>query len=685
MGTGWESGKIAPVKKKKQSEWIGRHNRKDLSELAGKESSEKENVSKQNRRFGGMIGNHQRRNLMENIAEKNGLKAAQANAEKMGAMQEVSVMRRASLAQLHNALKKSKRGDVHISKESVYYREVNTALESINSAMGENFSIDMKGNLEKLVNMESLYQQLISACGIYVAKDKDVQARKEIVLEIEKQASKDILGLAAARSEFCSLSVEEQAQKNWNEIIDKVRTVKMSVKDFSKLEKASGGQASEVLKMKGENVQIEGADGTKQAISDLHFFKPEDEIDLNQKTIGMMIINNVLERFPKLSKSDRKKITDFAGKLEEPDSNYKKPKGLSEMGEMALTLLLNNAKGALVTKDNLLEPSGILEEGGKVNMTKRNVATSRFAALLGLDYLVAKSESVEVYDEATNQIIRGNLMEKADGIEAKKFLPEFKKNHSVGTSMFATAKAQKDLVNLQVLDVLCGQMDRHDGNFMIQVEGGDTITGIKGIDNDASFGNNVDVVLMDRNGKERHDRRVYDIENGKMALPYMDKNLAERILVLEPDVIRFALKGLISDREIESAIIRLNMMKKAIATTKNKQPERFLEEDQWNEETAQTMIKQEWKARSLMRGYQDTIFAMQKKIHPEISKIKPENRTEEQREIWNNTALKIQRELKHNMYSEYASNSNYFGRFMVSSMGYQFLPDSMPELKTMKK
>lgn len=51
-----------------------------------------------------------------------------------------------------------------------------------------------------------------------------------------------------------------------------------------------------------------------------------------------------------------------------------------------------------------------------------------------------------------------------------------------------TANLQKGLLDLQVLDVLCGQVDRHAHNFFVQVNGNEVK--ITGIDNDTAFGKN---------------------------------------------------------------------------------------------------------------------------------------------------------------------------------------------------
>lgn len=48
----------------------------------------------------------------------------------------------------------------------------------------------------------------------------------------------------------------------------------------------------------------------------------------------------------------------------------------------------------------------------------------------------------------------------------------------------------KQIADLQALDFLCGNVDRHDGNFSFQIskDRPPRVLGIKGFDNDTSFG-----------------------------------------------------------------------------------------------------------------------------------------------------------------------------------------------------
>lgn len=615
-----------------------------------------------------------------------------------------TAMSRDPMSDLYHKLRTSKRGGLHRhSGNSEQYEGVMRILGSINAAMGQGFSADSRSNIRQVQNMEAMYRQLITICDAYIDQasvrfSHRGRQRSRLVRQIRELAVQDMVGLAEARMELRSMPEEQQAGKSWREIVEKARMVHLRVRDFSRLNKATGGQASEVLKIKdnggaaeGTSVRVQGADGSEEALSQLHFFKPEDEFDLEQATIAGKIVNKILERFPQLSEEDKAAIRQVAMASEEGE--LQEPAGLSEQGKLAFAVLQANERGAGTTFRSLMDPSGIAAEGGKINMTKRNVATSRMAALLGLEHLVAKSQEVEIFDEATNQSIRGNLMEKAEGISLQEDLFQgVAAAKGSGHAIKVSSGAQRDLLNLQILDVLCGQMDRHMGNIMVTLDrqtpineeapitGEETVTGIQAIDNDAAFGTNTDVVGMEL--PDRSDRRVYDPETGEITLPYMDKNLAERILELSPEVVRFALQGLITEAEIEAALKRLEMMQSAIRKSFEKSPDKFLEDDQWNDNTAQELFDRSWNAEGNLDDERDAEQnRLLKETIPDIMAIPPGKRTKEQQETFRRVDGEIRTMLRTKYRARHMNESNYFGRVLIKGMNLFNLRGEAPRLR----
>ncbi len=573
-----------------------------------------------------------------------------------------AALSRAPLNDLYQRLRASKRGGLHLrSGNSIYYENIMSALGRINTGMSQGFSADLKSNLEMLVNMEALYQELLQACQAYISRSASTRAgqdRMDIVSQIQKLAGHDIVGLSAARSTFLSLPEQEQAQKSWNELIDEARMVHLTVNDLYGGNKTEGGQVSESYKFNAGQAALRDVNGGETPLTDTVFFKPEDEYDMTKSAHEAKIANKILERFPNMSKGEKSLIQKWAN----GDKKVKLDK-LSEEGKFAVDMIrsrVGNGTSMNTLFDDLMNPAKIQGTDGKVNMTKRNVATSRMAAIFGLEHMVAKSETAEIYDKTTGTTVRGNLMEKAEGVEGNKFAENFRKNHDKDTTAFITPTAQRDLMNLQVFDVLCGQVDRHMGNYMVTTEGDDTITGIKAIDNDGAFG-----TITDVNGGAKHDRRVYDPESGELVVPYMDKALAARILAVSPDVVRYALKGLIADEEIEAAVTRLEMMQKAIASAGE---ERFLEDDQWNDDTAETLFRADVDTAAL--DIADMTMQLLWERIPEIMSKKISDRTEEEDKRYSEEYTKAEQIAKRIVKQQIKNKQNYLGSMMKEVMGY---------------
>ncbi len=585
--------------------------------------------------------------------------AGAQRAEQQEAVESANLAR-TSLSALYTSLKDSKRGGLHLgSGNSELYNAVMSSLGLIDTAMRKRFTADVTTNLGQLYEMEQLYGALISACSAYTARAPKTaagQARKDIVLQIQAIASRDMVSLGSVRSDFCKLPPQEQSNKDWNALLDETRTVHLRTEDFSKLDKAGGGQASEVYKLKGSNTTVAaGQDATP--LEELHFFKPEDEIDLDAGSFKAMGFQAMVRRYPDLPKKDRQALQRWyleGGEL---------PEKLSPQAAEAKEYMVARQSGMDVTVGQLMEVSGIREEGGKANTTRRNVATSRMASLLGVGGLVARSETAEMHDEATGKTVRGNLMEKAKGMEYDAYRSKHLDHQKEIAQPEVTGGFQRDMVNLQVLDYICGQVDRHQSNMMYQADESGKLTGLQGIDNDAAFGTNLDVtVLKDHN---RSDRRVFDPSTGELTLPYMDKNLAMRIRELDPKAVRFALAGLLTEAEVEAAVKRLEMTKASVTKGLEETPEKFLEDEEWNDDTALDLIESDYQAqRRDMRSYMDEFSPIIEEEKKKYLKEHPDDKE---------GANKFERTLisKYNVESidKYYSRGNYFGRGMLQFMG----------------
>ena len=193
--------------------------------------------------------------------------------------------------------------------------------------------------------------------------------------------------------------------------------------------------------------------------------------------------------------------------------------------------------------------------GSTIN--RRNNAMSDCAELLGLDGLIAKSAPMTI--KHNGQIIHGSFMNVAEGISNEDLV------HAAAADSFGcgtehltvSASGYRAMSNMQILDYICGNVDRHLGNMFYTVEnvnGKPQITGIQGIDNDSSFG------------------RLS--AQGDLTLSYMsnlndikviDKALADRLVKVSNEELERTIRPAgLSAEEVRYALVRLDNLRDRI-------------------------------------------------------------------------------------------------------------------------
>ncbi len=192
------------------------------------------------------------------------------------------------------------------------------------------------------------------------------------------------------------------------------------------------------------------------------------------------------------------------------------------------------------------------------NINRRNTAMSDCAELLGIPDTVAKSTSMTVING--DNIMHGSFMVNAQGVSYEHLMKET--NPKGVKDITLTPSAYKELSNMQVLDFLCGNIDRHAANLFYKLDTSDPfevkIVGVQGIDNDASFGR-IDAQVSSQG-------KVYDRMSLIEDIKVMDKALADKIKNTGFDTFetKFRLAGL-SKQEISAAYERFEMVKSALA------------------------------------------------------------------------------------------------------------------------
>jgi hypothetical protein len=178
--------------------------------------------------------------------------------------------------------------------------------------------------------------------------------------------------------------------------------------------------------------------------------------------------------------------------------------------------------------------------------------------LFGTDVIVGSSLQIDL---KTGYV---SVMNVADGNSADKFYPVNSKEHAeqINEQLRNIEKKSKEhdyklprnqelplevidisnpsvqvgALELGTLDYICGQYDRHSGNFFISKDENNNYK-FHGIDNDGSFG-------------------LRETKAPEVILPFITPNLKEKILNLKPDEVVDALKGLVDRGEKGDEILK---------------------------------------------------------------------------------------------------------------------------------
>lgn len=203
--------------------------------------------------------------------------------------------------------------------------------------------------------------------------------------------------------------------------------------------------------------------------------------------------------------------------------------------------------------------TGIVAKPGS-SVAGRSIAMTNVANILGVSNLVAKAVPMTIKEDGKE--ISGVFMEKAVGGNID--------NDNLHTTDFMLidkdsfeSEALKQMADLQVLDYLCQNVDRHYANMLYTVSPEGKITGIQGIDNDTSFGT----------AKSPFD---FSMQNGTPLneITVMTRGMADKIRELQPEVLEAALSNLgLDEKEITAASDRLaNLKSRLIEKKVNKRP-----------------------------------------------------------------------------------------------------------------
>ena len=189
------------------------------------------------------------------------------------------------------------------------------------------------------------------------------------------------------------------------------------------------------------------------------------------------------------------------------------------------------------------------------NIDCRNSAMTDVAELLGHGDLIARSTPMSL-KLPNGKTVKGTFMNFADGSDVRHAKPN-DPYFSTKPEDFSNTEGLKSAADLQVLDFICGNTDRHAANMLYRFDDEGKFIGVKGIDNDMAFG-------------ELKEQGLAGKETGFLGslndIRVISEGMANSVRDLSPAALTMALRSHgLRDQEIEDSVTRLKKMQERIA------------------------------------------------------------------------------------------------------------------------
>jgi hypothetical protein len=188
---------------------------------------------------------------------------------------------------------------------------------------------------------------------------------------------------------------------------------------------------------------------------------------------------------------------------------------------------------------------------------------ARAVAMYKLDQLlnagVTARAEFAIGKDAQGKSVLGTVLESAKGTSAGSTKVGVDRQNAdalgPGAISLEDPVLQRGLNKLQILDAICGQLDRHAGNYFIQADNKGNVTGVTGIDLDMAFGADM----------ESHDSKAAKFAQNYKGLPeVIDEEMGKAILRITGDDIAAALTGLLPAKEVAATVKRFESVRAVV-------------------------------------------------------------------------------------------------------------------------
>ena len=461
---------------------------------------------------------------------------------------------------------------------------VNEAIRSLKAKTDSFYADNKELSDEDIADLLAEYEKVLNACDEFAKQGKEMsgigKGRLACVKAIRALVTEDMRSL----NEAGGLSVKGRTLRR---IIQEGRSITASVNEGEEI-KTVGGQMNSRIPVKlkfedgseeegffTESTQAKSVD-TIQADIIL-----ENESKYGKNSIEARIARNVCsikrQNLTNIYTSVKGRLEEFLASdgLEEDLESYDETFNL--LGPF-INMLDGTAKDELRKQENkelrryclnLINDTLARSVTGLMNtnfakipegegIDKRNSAMSTVANFLGMGGLIAGARSFTLKTAEGEK--KGTFQQKAKGADFDNLQrddPAWDIAQRPNLDDMEHPAVKQQLADLQALDYLCGNIDRHSSNMLYKVEkvnGMTMITGIMGIDNDMSFGT-VDTAANNAGEK------MVNPENMRV----MRTDTAQKILDMTHDSLELMLADMnFTKEEMDAAKTRLNKLRDQI-------------------------------------------------------------------------------------------------------------------------
>lgn len=446
--------------------------------------------------------------------------------------------------------KKSKGGDYfNMNREAML-----NMLENVHTQLNSRLAMRPEGLMSQLQDVSNAYDGLVSSVSGLLEKlqDSPEDPRYAGALELRVQATNE-------KTQIIQIFLDKMKNPTRTRVMPTIKSLmgpsQPIYMDNNLITGQVGGGMNTLTKYAKQDG---GTDYFKPNVDTIDHYQSLQESDNMEQNVLGPITNTLMEKSNQLMDTPDK-IRNL-GEGVDDDVNYGQFGGREGFAQAFET---HQKKGV---NTEFSEHAGI--DLDNLRSSNREVAMSRLDTLLDAE-LISKAQ-LAIKKTGISSIPKlGSVAPEAKGKDISKYNLVDDQNAHPGTNDTIRRDdpaLMSKLNSLQMIDFIAGQVDRHQGNYMIQVDGGGNVIGLTGIDNDMSFGTKDTDTLT---------------QQGARQLPplgmYFDKNMANKIIALEPALVRIALSDLLTPAEVNATLERLQVLKQKLQEDVNK----LLDPGQW--------------------------------------------------------------------------------------------------------